>query len=132
MFRTTPRSRCSGPSVDDFLWFFSPLLQLLSQAFFAPTASADFSPALAAETSPGKVHELSTRAVRIYPMCLSLTVGFRAFSHAYRPHRGLIFGLYSYGRVFATDCFQLTHLTVAALSFATVVVSQSGQYVSIH
>ena len=49
----------------------------LSTALFTTTASADSSDALALEASPGKVHELSTRAVRLYLMCLSVAVGFR-------------------------------------------------------
>lgn len=49
-------------------------------------ASADFSPALAEEISPGKIHELSTRAVRLYSVRLSVTLGFRVLSYAHRPH----------------------------------------------
>ena len=51
----------------------------LSAGLFTTTASADFSTALATEISPGKVHEhfLWSRAVRLYLMRLSLTVGFR-------------------------------------------------------
>ena len=46
-------------------------------AFIATMASADFCPSLNRQISPGKVHELSGRAVGLYPMRLSVTVGFR-------------------------------------------------------
>jgi len=46
-------------------------------AFLATMASADFCSPLSAQTSPGKVHGLSGRAAGLYPMCLSVTVGFR-------------------------------------------------------
>jgi hypothetical protein len=50
----------------------------LSAVLFTTTASADFSAILTAEISPGKVHEhILTRAVRLYLMRLSVTVGFR-------------------------------------------------------
>jgi len=86
-------------------------------------ASADSSHALPYETSPGKVHELSARAVRLYPMRLSVTVGFRVLSHAHRPHRGLSAGSCSYGRAFATDFFRAEFLAEPALSFTTVAVT---------
>ena len=91
-------------------------------------ASADSSLVLTREVSPGKVHGLSARAVRLYPMRLSVTVGFRVFSHAHRPHRGLTACLCSYGRAFATDFFRAENLTVPALSFTTVVVTISGHF----
>ena len=100
-------------------------------AFFATTTSADFLRTLARKTSPGKVHELSARAVWLYPMRLSVTVGFRVCSHAHRPHRGLTASSCSYGRAFATDFFRADCLTAPALSFASVVVTVSDQYVSI-
>ena len=50
----------------------------LSTALFTTMASADSSLALTKEASPGKVHELSARAIRLYPMRLSVTVGFCA------------------------------------------------------
>lgn len=59
----------------------------LSAALFTTTASADFSGTLAPETSPGKVREHSASAARLYPMWLSVTVGFRASQHAHRPYR---------------------------------------------
>jgi hypothetical protein len=93
-------------------------------------ASADFSGALTPETSPGKVHELSARAVRLYPMRLSVTVGFRAFSHAHRPHRGLTACLCSYGRAFASTFFRAECLAAPALALATVVVTHSEHFVS--
>ena len=46
-------------------------------AFIATMASADVCSPLDVQTSPGKVHGLSGRAVGLYPMCLSVTVGFR-------------------------------------------------------
>ena len=45
--------------------------------FLTTTASADFSQTLIRETSPGKVLKLSARAAQLYPMRLSVTVGFR-------------------------------------------------------
>ena len=94
-------------------------------------ASADSSRALTPEASPGKVHELSARAVRLYPMRLSVTVGFRVLSHAHRPHRCLYAGSSSYGRAFATDFFRAEPRMGPALSFATVAVTQSVQFLSI-
>jgi hypothetical protein len=64
-------------------------------------------------------------------MRLSVTVGFRASSHAYRPHRGLSIGSCSYGRAFATAFFRAEFIAEPALAFTTVVVTQSVQYVSI-
>jgi hypothetical protein len=93
-------------------------------------ASADSSPILKEEASPGKVHGLSARAVRLYPMRLSVTVGFRVFSHAHRPHRGLTACSCSYGRAFATDFFRAERLAAPALSFTTVVVTHSGHFLS--
>ena len=49
----------------------------LSASLFTTTNYADFSPTLMREISPGKVHVLSTRAVKLYLMRLSVTVGFR-------------------------------------------------------
>ena len=69
-------------------------------------ASADFSLALTRKTFPGKVPELSARAVRLYQMRLSVTVGFRASSHVHRPPLGLAACSCSYGRAFATDFFR--------------------------
>jgi hypothetical protein len=40
-------------------------------------ASADFFATLEAKISPGKALKLSARAVKLYLMCLSVTVGFR-------------------------------------------------------
>jgi hypothetical protein len=93
-------------------------------------ASADFCGALTPQTSPGKVHELSARAVRLYPMRLSVTVGFCVLSHAHRTHRGLAACSCSYGRAFATDFFRAERLAAPALSFATVVVTASEHFVS--
>jgi len=93
-------------------------------------ASADSSHALAQEASPGKVHGLSARAVRLYMVRLSVTVGFRRFSHAYRPHHCLIACSYSYDRAFAPDFFRAESLAVPALSFTTVVVTYSGHLFS--
>ena len=90
--------------------------------------SADSSAALTTEASPGKVRELSARAVSLYPMRLLVTVGFCVCSHAHRPHRGLIDCSCSYGRAFALDFFQLTRLAAAALSFATVAVTDSDHF----
>ena len=102
----------------------------VSPAFFTTMASADSSLALTREASPGKVHGLSARAVRLYPMRLSVTVGFRVLSHAYRPHRRLTACSCSYGRAFATDFFRAESLTEPALSFATVIVTFSGHLFS--
>ena len=55
-------------------------------AFIATVASADFCPSLNRQISPGKVHELSGRAVGLYPMRLSVTVGFRVSQHTHRSH----------------------------------------------
>ena len=49
----------------------------LSAGIFTTTDFADFSHTLMDEISPGKVHVLSTRAVKLYLMRLSVTVGFR-------------------------------------------------------
>ncbi len=38
------------------------------------------------EISPGKVLKLSARAAKLYLMCLSVTIGFRIYSHTHRPH----------------------------------------------
>jgi len=96
----------------------------LSTAIFASTASADSSRALAPEVSPGKVHELSARAVRLYQMRLSVTVGFRVSQHAHRPHLGLTACSSSYGRAFVTAFFRAECLAAGALAFATIVVTQ--------
>ena len=72
-------------------------------------ASADSPTSLKAGASPGKVHELSTRAARLYRMCLSVTFGFRASSRTHRPHPASTCS-YSCGRIFATDFFQLRSL----------------------
>lgn len=96
-----------GSSIDRLLLVLRPFAPAAFTAFIATTASADSSPALTGEVSPGKVHELSARAVRLYLMRLSVTVGFRVGSHAHRPHCGLTAGSCSYGRAFATDFFQL-------------------------
>jgi len=93
-------------------------------------ASADSSHVLTQEASPGKVHELSARVASLYPMRLSVTVGFRVSSHAHRSHRGLVDCSCSYDRAFATDFFQLISLTAAALSFTTVVVTTSDHFLS--
>jgi hypothetical protein len=37
------------------------------------------------QLSPSKVFKLSTRAVRLYLLRLSLTVGFRVYQHTHRP-----------------------------------------------
>ena len=51
----------------------------VSTDLFTTMASADFSAALLAEISPGKVHEqFGLRAVRLYLVRLSVTLGFRA------------------------------------------------------
>jgi hypothetical protein len=50
----------------------------LSGIILTTTASADSPTSLKAGASPGKAHELSTRAARLYMMCLSVTFGFRA------------------------------------------------------
>ena len=97
---------------------------------FTTTASADFSHALTREISPGKVHELSARAVRLYPMRLSVTVGFCVSSHAHLPHRCLSACSFSYGRAFASTFFRAEHLAMPALVLATVVVTSSGHFVS--
>lgn len=76
------------------------------------------------------MHELSARAVRLYQMRLLVTVGFRVLQHAHRPHPGLAACSCSYGRAFATDFFRAERLTAPALSFATVVVTASGHFVS--
>lgn len=55
-------------------------------ALYATMASADSFRALTQKASPGKAHELSTRAARLYLMCLSVTVGFCVSEHAYRTH----------------------------------------------
>ena len=47
----------------------------VSPSIFTTMASADFSSALTPEISPGKVHELSTRAARLYRSRLSVTLG---------------------------------------------------------
>jgi len=109
---------------------FGPSLRPAFPALFATTASADCSRALTRKLSPGKVHELSARAVRLYQMRLSVTVGFRVFSHAHRPHLGLSACSCSYGRAFAPDFFRAECLTAPALSFATVVVTVSEHFVS--
>ena len=93
-------------------------------------ASADSSRALTREASPGKVHELSARAARLYLTRLSVTVGFRVFSHAYRPRLGLAAVSCSYGRAFATAFFQLIALAGSALAFTTVVVTVSDHFLS--
>jgi hypothetical protein len=59
-------------------------------------------------------------------MRLSVIVGFRVFSHAHRPHRGLTACSCSYDRAFATDFFRAEFLTEPALFFATVIVTFSG------
>ncbi len=102
----------------------------VSSAFFITTASADFSCPLRLETSPGKVHEHSARAVRLYQMRLSVTLGFRVLSHAHRPHQGLSACSSSYGRAFATDFFHAENLAVHALSFATVIFTVPGHLFS--
>ena len=58
------------------------------QGFFANTAPADFSLNLVREISPGKVLKLSARAVKLYLVRLSVTVGFRVPWYTYRPHSG--------------------------------------------
>ena len=58
----------------------------LSKSIYTTMASADFPARLQAGISPGKVHELSTRAVRLYTMRLLVTVGLCVSSHAHRPH----------------------------------------------
>jgi hypothetical protein len=131
VFQSPPRShRRSGSAISP-----SPVSSALRSSrhyagLFATTASADSSRALAREASPGKVHELSARAVRLYPMRLSVTLGFRVLQHAHRPHRGLSAGSSSYGRAFATAFFQLTFLTEAALAFTTVAVTASEHFPS--
>ena len=55
-------------------------------AFIATMASADFCPSLNGQTPPGKVHGLSGRAVGLYPVRLSATVGFRVSQHTHRSH----------------------------------------------
>src|SRR5690606_19031143 len=97
----------------------------VSPGFFTTTASADSCRALARQASPGKARELSTRAVRLYPMRLSVTVGFCVSQHAHRPHRGLAACSCSYGRVFASSFFRAEPLTGHALGLATVVVTAS-------
>jgi len=98
------------------------------------------------------VHELSARAVWIYPMRLSVTLGFLVLYHAYRPHRGLASSSFSHGRAFAIELlslrstpfgaafgwlspfgrlFRAEFLAEPALSFTTVVVTFSVQYLSI-
>ena len=49
----------------------------LSVSLFTTTDCADFSSTLMDEISPGKVPVLSTRAVKLYLMRLSVTFGFR-------------------------------------------------------
>ncbi len=119
-----------GPSIGGLLLVLRPFAPAAFTAFFATMASADSSNALAPEVSPGRVHELSARAVRPYPMRFSVTVGFRVSSHAHRPHRGLAAGSYSRGRAFATDFFRAERLAAPALSSATVVVTASGHLFS--
>lgn len=49
----------------------------VSKGVFTTMTSADFSAAYTPEISSGKVHELSTRAARLYLVRLSVTFGFR-------------------------------------------------------
>jgi len=113
-----------------FLLVLRPFAQTAFTAFFATMASADSLDALTPKASPGKVHELSARAAWLYPMRLSVTVGFRVCSHAHRTHRGLTASSSSYGRAFATDFFRADCLAAPALSFTSVVVTVPDQYVS--
>ncbi len=54
----------------------SPFAPAAFTAFITTMASADFCSPLNKQISPGKVHGLSGRAAGLYPMCLSVTVGF--------------------------------------------------------
>jgi len=88
------------------LWFFGPSLHRHYSGFSATTASDDFFRALTRKISPGKVQNLSPRAARLYLMrlddCWALL-----FPASLPPASGLTANFCSYGREFATRCFQL-------------------------
>ncbi len=96
----------------------------------APPSADVFLPRSRAGGLPGKGRELPVRAVRLYPLRLSVTVGLRVFQHARRPPRGLTAGSCSYGRTFASTCFRAECLAAPALVLATVVVTVSAHFVS--
>ena len=80
----------------------------VSVGIFTTMASADSSRALTQEVSPGKMHELQTRAVRLYLARLSVTFGFRASSRTHRPHKASLPVRVPTVVSFAVDCFRLT------------------------
>jgi hypothetical protein len=105
----------------------------VSTALFTTTASADSSADLSAEISPGKVHEhFGLRAVRLYLMRLSVTLGFRVFSHAYRPHPASLPVRVPTVVVLATAFFRAEFLAEPALAFTTVAVTASGHFFLFH
>jgi hypothetical protein len=105
----------------------------VSTALFTTTASADSSADLSAEISPGKVHEhFGLRAVRLYLMRLSVTLGFRVVSHAYRPHPASLPVRVPTVVVLATAFFRAEFLAEPALAFTTVAVTASGHFFLFH
>ena len=59
-------------------------------------------------------------------MRLSVTVGFRVFQHAYRPHPASLPVRVPTVVPFATAFFRAQFLAEPALAFATVAVTESG------
>ena len=105
----------------------------VSTALFTTTASADSSADLSAEISPGKVHEhFGLRAVRLYLMRLSVTLGFRASSHAHRPHPASLPVRVPTVVVLATAFFRAEFLAESALAFTTFAVTASGHLFLFH
>ena len=95
-------------------------------------ASADSSSALAQEASPGKAHELQTRAVRLYLVRLSVTLGFRVVSHTHRPHKASLPVRVPTVVSFATDFFRADTIAGTALSFASVAVTAPDHFLSLY
>ena len=81
------------------------------------------------EISPGKVLKLSARAAKLYLMCLSVTVGFRIYSHAYRPHPASLLVRVPTVVHLLSASFRLASRLLPC-GFATVVVTTSGYLLS--